>query len=233
MTRATAIPIHQSASVDGLVDEPEQARAVYTFAHGAGAGMEHAFILAVTERLVGRGVAVVRYQFPYMQKRIAESKRWSRPDPAAKLEATVGAVVTWTVERFAGLPLFAGGKSLGGRMTSHWAANAEPGPETLAGLVFFGFPLHPAGRPGTERAAHLADVGLPMLFLQGDRDKLADLDLLRPVVEDLGPSAKLHVAAGADHGFHVLKRSGRTDDEVLDEISSTAVEWMLGIGCAT
>lgn len=182
---------------------------------------------AVAERLAERGIAVVRFQFPYMQKRLAAGKRWGRPDPPAKLEATVEAVVTWTADRFAGLPLFTGGKSLGGRMTSRWASKAEPAPEALAGLVFFGFPLHPSGKPGTERAAHLADVGPPMLFLQGDRDKLADLALQRPVVEALGPGARLHVAAGADHGFHVLKRSGRTDREVLDEIASTAADWML------
>lgn len=228
MTRATTIPLSEGTAITGLLDEPDNARAIYLFAHGAGAGMEHAFLQAVTERLVDCGIAVVRYQFPYMQRRLAEGKRWGRPDPPAKLEATVGAVVTWAAERFSGLPLFAGGKSLGGRMTSRWVSKAEPMPEALAGLVFFGFPLHPSGKPGTERAAHLADVGLPMLFLQGDRDKLADLDLLRPVVEALGPSARLHVAAGADHGFHVLKRSGRTDEEVLDEISTTAVEWMLG-----
>lgn len=214
------------------VDERDNARAVYVFAHGAGAGMEHAFMQAVAERLAERGIAVVRFQFPYMQKRLAAGKRWGRPDPPAKLEATVGAAVAWSAERFAGLPLFAGGKSLGGRMTSRWRATSEAIPENLRGLVFFGFPLHPSGKPGTERAAHLSDVGLPMLFLQGDRDKLADLALLRPVVEALGPGARLHVAAGADHGFHVLKRSGRTDDEVLDEISTTAVGWMLGVGCA-
>ncbi len=188
--------------------------------------MEHPFLQEVTEGLVERDVAVVRYQFPYMQKRIAEGKRWGRPDPLRVLEATVDAAVNWTAERFPDLPLFAGGKSLGGRVTSRWCAKSEV-PASFCGLVIFGFPLHPAGKPGAERAAHLKDVELPMLFLQGDRDRLAGLALLQPVLDELGSSTTLHVVEGADHGFHVLKRSGRTDSEVLAEVIAAAADWML------
>ncbi|HSR40847.1 MAG TPA: alpha/beta family hydrolase, partial [Longimicrobiales bacterium] len=172
-----------------------------------------------TRRLAARGVAVFRYQFPYMEA----GKR--RPDPPAVAARTVSNAVAEARRRIPDLPLFAGGKSFGGRMTSTAAARGELDAE-VRGLVFFGWPLHSPAKPGMERAAHLDDVSRPMLFLQGTRDRLARLDLLEPVLESLGPRATLHLVEGADHGFHVLKRSGRSDDEVLDELAERAAEWM-------
>ena len=225
----SSIPVVEvSREVDILIDAPTTPVAVIALAHGAGAGMEHPFMQAVAEDLVECGIVVVRYQFPYMQKRIAEGKRWGRPDPPTVLEAVVESVARGTAERFPNLPLFAGGKSLGGRMTSRWVARSRQAPGGLGGLVFFGFPLHPADNPGVERAAHLKDIKVPMLFLQGDRDRLADLALLRPVVDELESRATLHVVEGADHGFDVLKRSGRTDSGVMAEITTAAADWMLG-----
>ena len=187
------------------------ARALYVLAHGAGAGMDHPFMAAVAAALAERGVATLRYQFPYME---AGKKR---PDRAPVAQATVRAAVRRARSEWPELPLFAGGKSFGGRMTSQAAAAAPlPGVE---GLVFLGFPLHAAGRPGTDRAAHLAAVSVPMLFVQGTRDALADLDLLRPVLAGLGDRARLHVVDGGDHSFKVLKRSGRTEEEVMEEIA--------------
>jgi predicted alpha/beta-hydrolase family hydrolase len=197
--------------VSGLLLRPRGARALLVLGHGAGAGMRHAFMEQVAAALSDRGVATLRYQFPYMEAGVR------RIDPRPVLHAAVRSAVAEGPRRARGLPLLAGGKSMGGRMTS--LAAAEGGLPGAAGLVFFGFPLHPAGRPGSERAAHLAKVALPMCFLQGTRDRLADLDLLRPVCDALGSRASLHVSEGADHSFHVLKRSGRTDAEVLDEIS--------------
>jgi predicted alpha/beta-hydrolase family hydrolase len=208
-------------TVAALLLRPAAARLLYVFGHGAGAGMEHRFMAAASARLAEHGIASLRYQFPYME---AGSRR---PDSRATLLATVRAAVRAAADGAPDLPLLAGGKSMGGRMTSQAAAEAPlPG---VRGLVFFGFPLHPAGRPGIERAAHLAEVELPMLFLQGERDKLADLDLLRPVCAGLGPRASLHVVPEADHGFHVPKRSGRTDDEVLAELARTVAAWSAAI----
>jgi hypothetical protein len=182
--------------------------------------MRHRFMEDLAGRLAAHGVATLRYDFPYM----AAGGR--RPDRPPKLHATVRAAVAKGAELLPGAPLFAGGKSMGGRMTSGAAAGEElPG---VRGLVFVGFPLHPAGKPGTTRADHLVEVEVPMLFLQGDRDKLADLVLLRPIVEHLEARATLHVVDGADHGFHVLKRSGRTDDEVMEELAERAARWMEG-----
>ena len=203
--------------VGALLCRPPEARALLLLAHGAGAGMQHAFMEALAGGLAGEGVATLRYQFLYMEA----GRR--RPDPQPVLRKTVRSAVAEARAVAGGLPLFAGGKSMGGRMTS-LAAAAEPLGD-VHGLVFFGFPLHPAGKPGVERAAHLRDVTLPTCFLQGTRDKLADLDLLRPVLEDLD-GATLHVVEGADHGFHVLKRSGRTDEEVLRELARVAASWM-------
>ncbi|HSG48042.1 MAG TPA: alpha/beta family hydrolase [Longimicrobiales bacterium] len=208
----------------GLLLRPPDAFALLVLAHGAGAGMRHPFMEGVARALGREGVATLRYEFPYM----AEGRK--RPDRPSVLVPAVRAAVEEGRRRVPDLPLFAGGKSMGGRMTSTAAAeglgheSSEGRP--VRGLVFLGFPLHPAGKPGTGRADHLSMVPLPMLFLQGDRDKLAELPLLAPVVEALGPRAGLHVVQGADHGFHVLKRSGRTDAEVLEELSRVAAAWM-------
>lgn len=199
-------------TVSARLDRGRDPSCLYVLAHGAGAGMRHAFMDAISERLVARGIATFRYQFPYVER----GSR--RPDHATVLEEVVRAAVKVAAETAPGLPLLAGGKSMGGRMSSR-AAAAAPLPE-VRGLVFLGFPLHPANKPSTTRADHLAGVTVPMLFLQGPRDALADLALLRPVVGELGARARLHVVEGADHGFHVLVRSGRTDDEVLDELAA-------------
>ncbi len=183
--------------------------------------MRHAFMDAVARRLAGRGVATLRYQFPYMEK----GSR--RPDPRPVLLATVRAAVATACAQTPDLPLFAGGKSMGGRMTS--MAAAETPLQDVRGIVFLGFPLHPAGRPASDRAAHLSKVTVPMLFLNGTRDKLAEPELLEPVCDDLGTLATLRVIDGADHSFHVLKRSGRTDDEVLDELADVTGKFVTSL----
>lgn len=198
--------------------EPPGARAVYVMAHGAGAGMDHPFLADMSARLAARGVATLRFQFPYMH---AGSKR---PDPPAVLMAAVRAAVDAALAALPGLPLVAGGKSMGGRMTSQLMAG-DPHP-AVRGLVFLGFPLHPAGKPGRARADHLASVQAPMLFLQGTRDRLAELDLVRAVVADLGARAELHVVEGGDHSFDVLKRSGRDRDQVYDELADRVAAWL-------
>jgi len=201
-------------TVSALAISPSAAVAAYVFAHGAGAGMAHAFMTAVAQGLADRGIASLRYQFPYMQR----GSRRTDPPPVA--QATVRAAVAAAAARWPGLPLFAGGKSFGGRMTSQAQAAAPlPG---VRGLVFFGFPLHAAGRPGDERARHLADVQLPMLFLQGTRDELADVTLMRAVVARLGGRAHAEWLEGADHAFHVLARSGRNDAQVLAQALDAA-----------
>jgi uncharacterized protein len=204
-------------SLPAILLAPEVPRALYAFAHGAGAGMEHAFMEAVARALATRGVATFRYEFPYM------ARRRGRPDRKPVLLQTVRAAVRAAAAALPDVPLIAGGKSMGGRMTSE--ARAEAPLPDVHGLVFIGFALHPAKRPATERAEHLAGVQLPMLFLQGTRDDLADLELIRHVVTGLGAGATLHVVEGADHGFHVLKRSGRTDAEVIDEIAARIAGW--------
>ncbi len=202
--------------VSGLLNRPPKARALYLLAHGAGAGMRHPFMTSLVEALAGQSVASLRYQFPYMEA----ARR--RPDSPSVLEATVRAAVAVAQEIAPGLPLLAGGKSMGGRMTSNAAARQPLA--AVGGLVFVGFPLHPAKRPGQSRAEHLRRVDLPMLFLQGTRDTLADLTLISAVCRDL-PRATLHVVEGADHSFAVLKRSGRTDAEVMEELAQTISQW--------
>jgi uncharacterized protein len=212
---------HERGAVSGVLLSPERPRALYVFGHGAGAGMRHAFMESVASRLAELQIATLRYQFPYMEA----GKR--APDPKRILVGTVRAAVREGARRWPDTPLVAGGKSMGGRMTSTAAAEAPlPG---IRGLAFFGFPLHAAGRDGSERGAHLSDVGLPMLFLQGTRDRLANLDLLRPLLEAVRPRPVLRVLDGADHGFHVLKRSGRTDAEVLDEACRHFSSWIDGL----
>src|SRR5216117_728821 len=203
--------------VSALLVRPAEARALYVLAHGAGAGMRHPFLETIAQRLAERAIATLRYLFPYMEERAR------RPDPPAVAEAAVRAAVQEAARAAPGLPLVAGGKSFGGRMTSSAQAR-EPLPG-VGGLVFLGFPLHPPGRPGDERAEHLARVEIPMLFLQGTRDDFADLKLLRPLVERLGTRATLHLVDGADHSFHVLKRSGRTDPEVPTELADAIATW--------
>jgi hypothetical protein len=201
-----------------LLLRPPHSTCLLVLAHGAGAGMRHPFLEGFSRRLAERGVATLRYEFPYLQA----GRR--RPDPSAVLEASVREAVDRALEDADGLSLFAGGKSLGGRMTSR--AAADGGLEPVRGLVFLGFPLHPPGRPGTERADHLPRVGLPMLFLQGTRDAFADLVLLRPVCAALGDSATLHVIEGADHSFRVPRGSGLREGDVLDELADVSAAWM-------
>ncbi|TKR31070.1 alpha/beta hydrolase [Luteimonas gilva] len=216
--RKLAIAVDAEHKVSGLLLAPADARACYVLAHGAGAGMAHPFMEAVAKGLAERGIATLRYQFPYMER---GSKR---PDTPKLAQATVRAAVAEAARRLPDAPLFAGGKSFGGRMTSQ-AQAAEPMPG-VRGLIFLGFPLHPAGKPSDERATHLADVKVPMLFLQGSRDDLAHLDLLRPLVERLGRRATLQVFDGADHSFHVPVRSGRKDEEVLGEMLDAIAAWV-------
>jgi uncharacterized protein len=218
MERLT-IPLAAGGTTSGLLDVPANPQALYVFAHGAGAGMDHAFMAAIAGGLAERGVATLRFQFAYMEQ---GSKR---PDLPKVAHGAVRAAVQEAATRLPGLPLFAGGKSYGGRMTSQ-AQAAQPLPQ-VRGIVFVGFPLHPAGKPSIERAGHLADVQVPMLFLQGTRDTLADLELIRDMTEKLEDRATLHVVEGADHSFHVLARSGRTDEQVREELLDTMVSWMM------
>jgi uncharacterized protein len=213
-----AIPIDHATSVSALLIRPTEARACFVFAHGAGAGMTHPFMETVAVGLSERGVASLRYQFPYMEK----ASR--RPDPPAIAHAAVRAAVAEAGRCCAGLILIAGGKSFGGRMTSQ--AQAAAPLAGVRGLAFLGFPLHPAGEPSDDRAKHLSDVHIPMLFVQGTRDNLAEAGLLAPVVANLGPSAALHAIEGADHSFHVLARSGRNDREVIREMLDTLAAWI-------
>jgi uncharacterized protein len=207
-----------SGDVVAVLHRPRAATWLYVLAHGAGAGMRHRFMEDIAARLHARDVATLRYEYPYMT---AGAKR---PDPAAKNEAVTRALCEYAAREFPELRLCAGGKSMGGRMTSQ-AQAAAPLPRVEA-LVFLGFPLHAPGKPSTKRAAHLADVGIPMLFLQGTRDTLADLQLMTEVTDGLGPRAHLHVVDGADHGFAVLKRSGRTNEQAFDELADRIVGWL-------
>ncbi|MGA8277023.1 MAG: alpha/beta family hydrolase [Rhodanobacteraceae bacterium] len=217
-SRPLAIALGAGQQVSGLMQSPPQARACLVLAHGAGAGMEHPFMAAVAQGLAVRGIATLRYQFPYMQR---GSKRRDTPNVA---HAAVRAAVAEAQRQVPALPLFAGGKSFGARMTSQ-AQAAKPLP-AVRGLAFLGFPLHPAGKLSDQRATHLIEVTLPMLFMQGSRDGLARLDLLRPLIQRLGARATLHVIEDADHSFHVPVRSGRTDAEVMDDVLDVVARWI-------
>src|SRR5881628_2371564 len=197
--------------VSGLLLRPDGARLLYVLAHGVGAGMRHPFLESISQGLAEQKIATLRYQFRYMEQRAR------RPDPPAVAAATVRAAVAEAARVAPGLPLVAGGKSFGGRMTS--TAQAEAPLPGVRGLVFLGFPLHPPGRLGDSRAEHLAQVQIPMLFLQGTRDDFADLKLLKPVLEGLGDRATLHLVEGGDHSFKVLKRSGKTEADVMGEVA--------------
>src|SRR6266480_6598575 len=207
--------------VSGLLLRPKDARLLYVLAHGAGAGMRHPFLESISQRLAEQGIATLRYQFPYMERRSR------RPDPPAVAAATVRAAVAEAARIAPDLPLVAGGKSFGGRMTS--TAQAEEPLPGVRGLVFLGFPLHPPGRPDDKRAEHLAHVQVPMLFLQGTRDDFAALKLLQPLVKRLGERATLHLVEGGDHSFRVLTKSGRSEGVVIGEVVSTIVEWADGL----
>ena len=207
----------RGGDVSGLLLRPDGARLLYVLAHGAGAGMRHPFLETVARLLGERGIGTLRYQFPHMERRAG------RPDPPAVAAAAVRAAAAEAARLAPGLPLVAGGKSFGGRMTS--TAQAEEPLPGVRGLVFLGFPLHPPGRAGDQRAEHLAQVQVPMLFLQGTRDDFADLTLLKPLIKRLGQRATLHLVEGGDHSFHVLKRSGRTDADVMGEIADAIAEW--------
>lgn len=211
------LKVDADTTVSALWMQPAQPHAVYAFAHGAGAGMHHSFMAALSQALFEHGVATLRYQFPFMEK----GSR--RPDTPALAQATVRAAVAAAQGRLPGVPLWAGGKSFGGRMTSQaQAAGPLPG---VRGLVFVGFPLHPAGKPGIDRAAHLAEVRVPMLFLQGTRDELAELALLKGVVQSLGTRATLHIEDDGDHAFHVRARSGRSDAQVVQALAAAIGDW--------
>ena len=215
------VAIDDQHRISGLLSIPAGSRACYVMGHGAGAGMAHPFLAGLAAELAAQQIATLRYQFPYM-----EAAR-KRPDPPALAHATIRAVVAEAARRTAGLPPFAGGKSFGGWMTSH--AQALQPLEGVKGLVFLGFPLHPAGRPATERARHLADITIPMLFLQGTRDQRAQLDLLGPVLAQLGSRARLETIADADHGFHMRAASGTTDREVRQSLARSIAAWIAQI----
>jgi predicted alpha/beta-hydrolase family hydrolase len=212
------LTLEKGASISALLLRPDNARACFVFAHGAGAGMAHPFMETVATGLCERGIATLRYQFPYMEK---GSKR---PDAPAVAHAAVRAAVNEAARCCAGLPLIAGGKSFGGRMTSQAQALAPlPG---VRGLAFLGFPLHPPDKPSTSRAAHLSGVKIPMLFLQGTRDDFAEMTLLEPVVKGLGGLASLHLVQEGDHSLHVPARSGRNDRDVMNEVLDALSAWI-------
>ena len=219
-TRRLTIAVDAEQKVSSLLLNAARARACYVFAHGAGAGMTHPFMETVASELAARGIATLRYQFPYMEKR---SKR---PDSPKVAQAAVRAAVA-EAARTTNLPLIAGGKSFGGRMTSQ--AQAARPLSGVVGLAFLGFPLHPAGQPSDDRAAHLDDVKIPMLFLQGARDSLADQKLLERVIKRLGPRATLRLFDDADHSFHVPKSTGRTDAEVRKEMLDAFANWVRAV----
>lgn len=221
MAQSLTLALPTGATVSALLLRPGNARACFVFAHGAGAGMSHPSMEVIATGLCDRGIATLRYQFPYMEK---GSKR---PDAPAVAHAAVRAAVAEAARCCSALPLIAGGKSFGGRMTSQAQALA-PLPD-VRGLAFLGFPLHPAGKPSVARAAHLSNITIPMLFLQGTRDALAEPGLLEPVVKGLGGIASLHAVQEADHSFYVLARSGRTNLEVINEVLDALAVWVDGL----
>ncbi|WP_439402056.1 alpha/beta family hydrolase [Bradyrhizobium sp. DASA03068] len=217
-TQELKLDIERIGTVSAILTQPTHARACYVLAHGAGADMRHSFMEKVAAGLAERGIATFRFNFPYMEE------KKGRPDQPAVAHAAIRAAVAEATRLCPGLKLVAGGKSFGGRMTSQ-AQSKSPLPD-VKGLAFLGFPLHAAKKPSSERAEHLAAIAIPMLFLQGTRDELADLSYLKPVVEKLGPKATLHEVAGGDHSFAVLKKSGRTNDEALTEVLDTLAAWI-------
>jgi len=216
--RELSVAVGDGANVSALLQIPRDAEALLVLAHGAGAGMKHPFMAAMASGLAERAIATLRYQFPYMER---GSKR---PDPPQLAQATVRAAVTAAAQAQPELPMFAGGKSFGGRMSSQ--AQAKTPLNGVRGLVFTGFPLHPAGKPSQDRAKHLADVKIPMLFLQGTRDALAELPLLEPVCKSLGKRATLKLFADADHSFHVPAKRGRKDADVFAELLDVTSAWI-------
>ena len=221
-TQELKLGIDRIGAVSAILMQPDNAHACYVLAHGAGTDMRHASMEKIAEGLAERGVATLRFNFPYMEN------KQGRPDQPAVAHATIRAAVAEAARLCPGLKLVAGGKSFGGRMTSQAQSKAAlPG---VKGLAFLGFPLHADKKPSTERAQHLGGVAIPMLFLQGTRDGLADLGLLRPVVAALGAKATLHEIEGGDHGFAVLKKSGRTNEEALGEVLDTLTTWIEKLG---
>jgi predicted alpha/beta-hydrolase family hydrolase len=212
------IEIEASEPVTGLLSHPAHAQACFVFAHGAGAGMTHSFMEAVAAGLLERRIATLRYQFPYMEK---GSKR---PDAPATAQAAVRAAAAEAARRYPELPLVAGGKSFGGRMTSQ--AQAAAPLASVRGLAFLGFPLHPAGKPSEQRAKHLYEIHIPMLFMQGTRDNLAQLPLIEHLARTLGSTAALKLFEHADHSFHVPVRSGRNDRDVMRELLDGLAAWI-------
>lgn len=223
-SKRLTIDVNDTTQVSGLLEIPKSSKLCMVLAHGAGAGMEHPFMAAIAQALAARDIATLRYQFPYMER------GEKRTDAPLLCHATVRAAVAAAAQLMPEVPLIAGGKSFGGRMTSQaQAVNPLPG---IRGLAFFGYPLHPPDKPSIDRAAHLSKVKIAMLFLQGTRDNLADLSLLRPLVDGLENLATLKVLEGADHSFHVLKRSGRTDEEVKREMIAAFIAWAESLSAA-
>ncbi|OKO88755.1 alpha/beta hydrolase [Bradyrhizobium sp. NAS80.1] len=217
-TQELKLDIERIGTVSAILTQPDNARACYVLAHGAGADMRHSFMEKVAAGLADRGIATLRFNFPYMEN------KQRRPDLPAVAHATIRAAVEEAARLCPGLKLVAGGKSFGGRMTSQAQSKAPlPG---VKGLAFLGFPLHADKKPSTERAEHLASIAIPMLFLQGTRDGLADLGHLKPVIEALGPKATLHEVEGGDHSFAVLKKSGRSNEEALTEVLDALAAWI-------
>ena len=217
-TKELKLDIARIGTVSAILTQPDNARACYVLAHGAGADMRHSFMDKVAVGLAERGIATFRFNFPYMEE------KKGRPDQPAVAHAAIRVAVEEAARLCPGVLLVAGGKSFGGRMTSQ--AQSQAPLAGVKGLAFLGFPLHAAKKPSSERAEHLAGIAIPMLFLQGTRDELADLSYLKPVIAALGPKATLHEVEGGDHSFAVLKKSGRSNEEALTEVLDTLAAWI-------